>query len=234
MEEGNLVLCTVKKVTNTITFVELENRQEGTIVSSEIAPGRIKLMRQYVIPNKKIVCKILKIEGDHIQLSLRRVNSKEKKEVMQKWKTGQATKVAFKQILGEKEEEIKKTILKDFENLAEFINSARTNESLILKYIPKENENAIKKVIEKKRKNEELKQNIKIKCIEDDGVKRIKEIFDLKDDNIIVNYISAGNFKLKLIVEDFKQGKKRMAEIIEELEKRAKENNCEFYASEDK
>ena len=234
MEEGNLVLCTVKKVTNTITFVELENRQEGTIVSSEIAPGRIKLMRQYVIPNKKIVCKILKIEGDHIQLSLRRVNSKEKKEVMQKWKTGQATKVAFKQILGEKEEEIKKTILKDFENLAEFINSARTNESLILKYIPKENEISIKKVIEKKRKNEELKQNIKIKCIEDDGVKRIKEIFDLKDDNIIVNYISAGNFKLKLIVEDFNQGKKRMAEIIEELEKRAKENNCEFYASEDK
>ena len=78
MEEGNLVLCTVKKVTNTITFVELSDGEEGTIVSSEIAPGRIKLMRQYVVPNKKIVCKILEISGDRISLSLRRVNSKER------------------------------------------------------------------------------------------------------------------------------------------------------------
>ena len=92
----------------------------------------------------------------------------------------------------------------------------------------------MKKKMRKKRKNEELKQNIKIKCLEDDGVKKIKAIFEFDDQNISVNYISAGNFKLKLTVEDFKQGKKRMTEIIEELEKRAKENNCEFYASEAK
>ena len=234
MEEGNLVLCTVKKVTNTITFVELPDGQEGTIISSEIAPGRIKLMRQYVVPNKKIACKILEISGNHISLSLRRVNSKERKEVIQKWKTEQAIEVAFKQILGEKEDRVKNKILKDFNDLVEFINSARNDESLISKYIPKENETAIKKVIEKKRKNEELKQNIKIKCLEDDGVQRIKKIFDIKNENITISYISAGNFKLKLTVEDFKQGKKKMAEILEKLEKRAKENNCEFYATEEK
>ena len=66
------------------------------------------------------------------------------------------------------------------------------------------------------------------------GETRIKKIFNIKDDNITVSYISAGNFKLKLIVEDFKQGKKRMAEIIEELKEKAKKNNCEFYATEDK
>ena len=234
MEEGNLVLCTVKKVTNTITFVELPDGQEGTIISSEIAPGRIKLMRQYVVPNKKIACKILEISGNHISLSLRRVNSKERKEVIQKWKTAQPMEVAFKQILGDTEDRVKNKILKDFNDLVEFINSARNDESLISKYIPKENETAIKKVIEKKRKNEELKQNIKIKCLEDDGVQRIKKIFDIKNENITISYISAGNFKLKLTVEDFKQGKKKMAEILEKLEKRAKENNCEFYATEEK
>ena len=140
MNERDLVLCTVEKVTNTITFVRLPNGQEGTLVSSEIAPGRIKHMRQYVIPNKKIVCKILKIEGDHIQLSLRRVNSKEKKEVMQKFKQSQAINVAFKQILGEDEKEIKETILKEFEDLKSFIKAARSDETLITKYIPKEKE----------------------------------------------------------------------------------------------
>jgi len=234
MEENDLILCKVKKVTNTITFVELPNGQEGTIVSSEIAPGRIKHMRQYVVPNKQIVCKILKIEGDHIQLSLRRVNSKEKKEVMQSFKQSQAINVAFKQILGDKEESIKEKILEDFKDLAEFIKAARNDESLIEKYIPEESQGAIKKVSEKKTKNEELKQNIKIKCLENDGVNRIKKIFEIKNPNVSVNYISAGNFKLKLTVKDFKQGKKEMAELLEELENKAKKENCEFYATEEK
>jgi translation initiation factor 2 alpha subunit (eIF-2alpha) len=234
MEEGDLTLCTVEKVTNTITFVRLPNGEQGTIVSSEIAPGRIKLMRQYVVPNKKIVCKILGISGNNINLSLRRVNSKEKKEVMQSFKQTQAISVAFKQILGEEEEKIKEKILEDFKDLPEFVEAAKKDESLISKYLPKNKEDAIKKVIDKKKKSQELKQNIKIKCLEDDGVQKIKKIFDLKDDKITVSYISAGNLKLKLTVEDFKEGKKRMAEILEELEKRAKENNCEFHATEEK
>jgi translation initiation factor 2 alpha subunit (eIF-2alpha) len=233
-KEGDLILCKVKKVTNTITFVEMPNGHEGTIISSEIAPGRIKLMRQYVVPNKQIVCKILKIEGDHVHLSLRRVTSKEKKDVMRFFKQSQAIKVAFKQILGEKEKSIKEKILKDFKDLPEFIDKIKDDEKLISKYIPKEKQDAIKKISEKKGRKEELKQNIKIKCLEDDGVKKIKQIFDLKDENISISYISAGNLKLKLKVKDFKQGKKRIHEIIEELEKRAKKNNCEFYATEEK
>ena len=234
MKENDLVLCKVKTVTNTITFVELPNGHEGTIISSEIAPGRIKLMRQHVVPNKQIVCKVLKIEGNHAHLSLRRVNSKEKKEVMQSFKQSQVVNVAFKQILGKEEESVKEKISKDFNDLAEFINAVKNDASLISKYIPKDKQNAIRKISQKKRKNEELKQNIKIKCLDDDGVKKIKKLLSLDDKNISVNYISAGNFKLKLTVEDFKQGKKRMTDIIKELEKRAKENNCEFHASEEK
>lgn len=234
MEEGDLILCKVKEVSNTITSVELPSGKQGTIVSSEIAPGRIKFMRQYVVPNKKIVCKILGISGDNIHLSLRRVNSKERKEVMQAYKQEQATKVAFKQMLGDKLEKVKGKILKDFETLGKFIDAAKEDKRLIEKYIPKTNQESITKLTEKKKKSQELKQNIKIKCLEDDGVKKIKEIFDLKDDNISITYISAGQFKLKLRVEDFKQGKKRMAEILEELEEKAKKHKCEFFASEEK
>jgi translation initiation factor 2 alpha subunit (eIF-2alpha) len=232
MNEGDLLLGTVEKVTNTITIVRLENGEEGTIVSSEIAPGRIKHLRQYVVPNKKIVCKVLALNGCHIHLSLRRVNSKERKEVLEKYKQTQATKVAFNQILGNDSKEESK-ILKDFESLVNFINSAKEDESLIEKYIPKKSQEAIKKVVEKRKKSE-LKYTIQIKCLEDNGVERIKEIFDIKDTNANVTYISAGNFNLKLTVEDFKQGKKRMAEIIEKLEKSAKSNNCEFLATEAK
>lgn len=234
MNEGDLILCKVKKVTSTITFVEMPNGQEGTIISSEIAAGRIKLMRQYVVPNKQIVCKVLKIEGDNVHLSLRRVNSKEKKEVMQKSKQIQAINSAFKQILKEKEKEVTEKILKDFEDLLKFSSEAKLNPKITEKYIPKEQREAINKIINKKRKNQELRQKIKIKCLEDDGIKRIKKIFDIENKNLKVTYISAGNLSLKLIVEDFKQGKKEMIRILEELGKRAKENNCEFFATEDK
>lgn len=234
MKEGDLILCKVKDVTNTVTFVTMPNGHEGTIISSEIAAGRIKLMRQYVVPNKQIVCKILKIEGDHAHLSLRRVNSKEKKEVMQKAKQTQATKLAFKQILKEDEEKTTTKILQDFEDLNKFCQEAKQDITILEKYIPKEYQEALTKIINKKRKSEELRQKIKIKCLEEDGIQKIKKIFNLENKNLKVTYISAGQLSLKLTVEDFKAGKKEMQEILEELEKRAKQNNCEFFATEEK
>jgi translation initiation factor 2 alpha subunit (eIF-2alpha) len=234
MEEGDLVLCKVEKVTNTITFVSMPDGKEGTLVSSEIASGRIKLMRQYVVPNKQIVCKVLRVDGNHIHLSLRRVTSKEKKEVMQRFKQEQAVRVAFKQILGEDANQVENNILEEFENLNEFAANAKDDKSLIAQYIPKEKVEAFKKVLEKKRKKAELKQNIKIKCLENDGIKKIKDLFDLGNPNISISYISAGNFRLKLTVKDFKEGKHQMVELLENLEKKAKENNCEFHASEEK
>ena len=166
MNENNLILCKVKKVTNTITFVEMPNGNEGTIISSEIAAGRIKLMRQYVVPNKQVVCKVLRIDGDHAHLSLRRVTSKERKEVMQKFKQDQAIEVAFKQILKDKEESIKRKILEKFDSLSEFASEARLDKTLIEKHIPKEHLNAIEKVINKNHTNtlvEKLKAGQRIK-----------------------------------------------------------------------
>lgn len=234
MEEGDLVLCTVEQVSNTITQVRLPDGREGTIVSSEIAPGRIKHMRQYVVPNKKIVCKILEINKDHVHLSLRRVNAKEKKEVLEKWKTEQATKVAFRQILGENEEKIKEIILKDFPSIPEFIEAIKKDEKILEKYIPKENRQALRTAIEGKKRKHELKQNIKLTCSQNDGLKKIKEILSVKEKNISITYLSAGNFRLKLTVDDFKRGKKQMTEIIEEMEKKAKQCGCEFYSTEEK
>ena len=234
MEEGDLVLCKVEKVTNTITFANLPDGTQGTIVSSEIASGRIKLMRQYVVPNKQIVCKIIKIDGNHIALSLRRVTSKEKKEVMAAHKQSQAVHIAFKQILGEEAGKVESQILEEFENLNEFAAAAKTEESLISQYIPSEKIEAFTKVLEKKRKDAELKQNIKIKCLSDDGLDRIKDLFNIDNPNVSVKYISAGNFRLKLTVKDFKEGKHQMTKLLETLETKAKELNCEFHSSEER
>jgi len=234
MQEGDIVIGKVKDVTNTITSVELEDGSQATIVSSEIAPGRIKHMRQFVVPNKTIVCKVLEVSGNRISLSLRRVNSKEKKEVMQKFKQKQAITVAFNQILGKNAQKVQEKILKDFESLPSFIDAIREDKKIALKYIDEEKLVAVQKVADKKKKSHSLNYIIDIACLENDGVNRIKEIFNLKNKNSNLIYITAGKFKLSLVVEDFKQGKKEMAQILEEIEKKSKKLNCEYTATEEK
>lgn len=233
-QEGDLVLCTVDTVENTICFVHLPDGTKGTIISSEIAPGRIKFMRAYVVPNKKIACKVLRISGDNIHLSLRRVNVKEKKQVMQEHKQLLANKAAFKQILGEDYEKTRNEILEDYPDLLKFIQDTSDNVDVLEKYIPKQYIEQIKKITEKKKKQVELKYVLNVKCLSNDGIKKIKEIFDLKNPNVKITYISAGKFTLKLKANDFKEGKVVMSQILEEIEKKSKESNCELEYKEEK
>jgi translation initiation factor 2 alpha subunit (eIF-2alpha) len=81
LETGDVVLCTVDRIVGTTVFVHIEGNGEGSIILSEIAPGRIRNIRDYVVPKKKIICKVLRISGDRIELSLRRVTLKEQKDI---------------------------------------------------------------------------------------------------------------------------------------------------------
>ena len=77
-EEDEIVICTVKKISFHSVFLTLDEYEnlEGMMHISEIAPGRIRTIKDYVKEEKKIVCKVLKVrkETRHIDLSLRRVN----------------------------------------------------------------------------------------------------------------------------------------------------------------
>lgn len=81
-EEGDTVICTVKKVLHHSVFVSLDEyvNLEGMIHISEIAPGRIRNMRDYVSEGRMIVCKVLLINEmrGSIDLSLRRVPFQQK------------------------------------------------------------------------------------------------------------------------------------------------------------
>src|SRR3990167_9616471 len=81
-EVNEVVMCTVKKVLFHSVFVDIEDYGlEGMIHISEVSPGRIRNIRDYVKEGKKIVCKVLKVDEvkGHIDLSLRRVNEAEKR-----------------------------------------------------------------------------------------------------------------------------------------------------------
>lgn len=226
--EGDLVLCKVLQVDNSITTVELPDGSKGTIISSEIASGRIKFMRNYVVPNKKIVCKVLEVSGGNIALSLRRVNVKEKKTVLQEYKQKMATDVAFKQILGEECEKVNQKILKDFPGNVDFLKAAKEDNSLVEKYFPKSCVEKVLVIVNKKKKQSEMRYEILLTCLKSDGLEVIKKILDLDDSALKVNYVSAGKYSLKYSCDDFKKGKQDMKEILDDIEKKAKKEGCEF------
>ena len=234
MQEGDLVLCTVKEIEKTVVFVELPNKEKGTIVLSEIASGRIRNLREYVVPSKKIVCKILRVSNGNIELSLRRVSSKEQKEVMDKFKQEQTSMSALKSILKENYEKINEAILKDYSSLFEFLAEARENEKTLTKYIPKEVQDQVRKLTEKKKKFVEVKKILKIKCLQSDGIKKIKEMLDIKDDEIKTVYIAAGEFQLTFKGEDYKTLNKKVETVLDGIEKKAKANSCDFAVEEKK
>ena len=227
VQEGDLILCTVEKVTPTIVFVRLPTGEQATIISSEIAAGRIKNMRAHVVPNKKIVCKVLRIVGNHIDLTLRRVTSRERKEVMQKFKQDLQIMSAFNQIIKDNPKQTIEKILKDFPSLSDFIEQAKENKELIKKYCPKQAQEAIEKITERKRKQVEIKKIIKLKCLESDGVSKIKKIFP-KQENLTTTYISAGKFQLKLTSEDYKTGNAKLKQILEQIQDNVKKFSCEI------
>jgi translation initiation factor 2 alpha subunit (eIF-2alpha) len=55
LDVGEIVMCTVDRIVGTIVFVKIDGNGEGSIILSEIAPGRIRNLRDNVVPKKRIV-----------------------------------------------------------------------------------------------------------------------------------------------------------------------------------
>jgi translation initiation factor 2 alpha subunit (eIF-2alpha) len=238
-QEGDLVLCTVDKIEQTTVFVKLPTGEQGTIITSEIAPGRIKNIREYVVPNKKIVCKILKISGNNIELSLRRVSVKERTEIMDKYKQEQSSKSALNQILKENYKKIEEEILKDFPSLFDFLLKAKDTPEVLEKYIPKQFHEAINKLTQKKHKDVEVKKIIKLRCFKEDGIKRIKAVLTLskdepKEKKIILSYLAAGSVLATSTAPNYKEANTNLEALTKKVEQKSKQNACEFSLEEKK
>lgn len=232
-KEEELLLCVVEKIENDLVIVKtLKEGIKGIITYPEIAPGRIKNIREYVVPNKIIVCKVLEVFPDHLNLSLRRVTTKEKNEILEKYKKEKDYENALKSLLKEKSQTIIEKIKKDFNELTNFFQKAESDKKIIENYIPPELKSEFEKILLKKKKNAEIKKIINLSCLSEGGIERIKKVLNFEKENISIKYLAAGKFLLTITSEDFKKAEAILRELEKELEKKAKKENCEFSISE--
>ena len=224
-------MCTVDRIVGTIVFVKIDGGQEGGIILSEIAPGRIRNLREYVVPKKRIVCKVLRISENRIDLSLRRVTQKEQKEIKEQHKQEKSYTSILKGVLKDNAEKIIKEISKE-EKIYEFLQEAKQNSKKLEKLVGKQDSEKILEILDsQKQKKAIIKKEISLTTIKPNGLELIKKIF--KDiTNAEIKYISAGRYTLKTEAENMKIADKNLKEMFSNIEQKAKENGLSFAVKE--
>lgn len=231
--EGDLVLCTVKKVLYHSVFVELDEYQglEGFIHISEIAPGRIRNIRDYVKEGKKIVCKVLKInkEKGNIDVSLRRVSvqmrNKKNTEDKQEQKAGKILDTLAKECNTSVDniyKDIGESLIENYGSIYEGFQKILLNGEQELKSLKSDEKLKKKlfKIIKDRIKPVEVSLNgvLTMSSYSSNGIDEVKQtLLDLIKENndykIKIQYISAPKYKILISASNYKKAEKG-AEII--------------------
>ncbi|MDI6730649.1 MAG: translation initiation factor IF-2 subunit alpha [Candidatus Altarchaeum sp.] len=238
-EEGELVLCTIKKTFDQGAYVTIdEYNKEGYLSLKEISLKWIKNIHDYVREKQKVILKVIRVDRERgaINLSLRSVSNAERKAKTEDIKRVQKEE----KFIGFVSNELKinkdkiREILKPLEDKygtiytgIEKIASDNTNveilsceDTLMENLIGLINKNV-------KAKKVEVSGFVMLKSYDADGVERIKKIFKRADaKNVNITYIGAPIYKIDVFSDEYKTAEKKLKTTSEKILGAAKDLNC--------
>ena len=236
-QDEDLVLCTVTNIQYHSVFVQLdEYGKTGLIHISEISPGRIRNIRDFVTEGKKVVCKVLQVnkEKGHIDLSLRRVNEAQKREKLNQIKKEQLAEKIIENVAKARGESIlaiyKKVndaISQKFLSLFDAFEKVSTGEldlsSILDKKIAKEITDVVKARIHPP--EVKIKGDFSLSTYSDEGIELIRQLLAKVEENgAVVKYKGAGTYHLELTAKDYKSGEKTLKKITDFMKTFAEKN----------
>ncbi len=233
-DEGECVLCTVKKILFHSVFVELDeyDRKEGMVHISEVSPGRIRNLRDFVEEGKKIVCKVLRVRLDmgQVDLSLRRVSVSMKKKKSAEIKQEQKAEKIM-ELLAQKLNSNIKTLYEEFGNkvweeygsLSQFFQEVANGEASLKDLnIPQKYVDPLTEILKEKIKppTVEVEKELELRSEASNGIELIKEALKKATDlakekkyDISISYLSAPRYRVKISASDYKFAEKAVEEI---------------------
>ncbi len=233
-EEDELVLCTVTNTFHHGVFVNVEEYgKSGMIYISEVSPGRIRNIRDFVKEGKKIVCKVLRIneEKGYIDLSLRRVNERQKKEkineIKQEQKAEKIIEFAAKKLDKDPKKLYEELSSKIFEKYGLlylcFEDVVKGNVSLEKLGIDKKIADFLTESVKERMKPAEVfvEGELKLKSYMPDGVETIKGALNkASGENVVVLYEGAGRYKIRAKANEYRDA--------EDILERSKDSALDF------
>lgn len=236
-DESDVVVCTVKTILKDSIFISLDeyNNKEGLIHISEIAPGRIRNIRDYVKEGKKIVCLVLRVnkEKGHVDLSLRRVTPSLKtaknENVKQENKAEKLLEAVGKKLnldLNKMYDLVGNKILQKYEFMHHCFQEIVLKDESVLTSLGIDAKIAaeIVKIVRERIKPPEVRVdgNLSLMSRAPNGIdfikKALKDAEDLakaKKYDLRIIYLGAPRYKLTIKATDYKTAEKELNEISE-------------------
>ncbi len=234
-EEGELVLCTVTKVQSHSVFARLdEYDKSGMIHISEVSPGRIRNIRDFVKEDKVVVCVILRVnrERGYIDLSLRRVNDNQKRkkieEVKQEQKAEKVIETIAEQLKKKPEQlyfEIYTPLSKHYTFLHQcFQDVAKGEITLEDVGVPAPYIKTLNEFIEQRFKPKEVFVGGKLflQSYASGGVEIVKSALlaglAIDTEHVTLSYLGAGNYNILVRSEEYKSAEQILSKVISTVE----------------
>ena len=230
-EEDELVLCTVTNVQHHSVFVNLdEYGKTGMIHISEISPGRIRNIRDFVKEGKVVVCKVLNIYMDrgNIDLSLRRVTEVQRRAKINEIKQLQKAEKIVEFIarkLGRKTEElyeqVNKKVSEKYANIYEFFEAVSQDEKILDDLgFTNDIKLALVETIKTRIKPSiiEISGKLSLTSYEPNGVEAVKNALvaarNTDMDKINVTYAGGGRYNMTVKSADYKTAERIMDKAV--------------------
>lgn len=232
LQEDDIVLCIVKRIEKTIVFLDVQensNIVEGTMIFSEVSAGRIRNIRDYIVPNKKIVCKVLRITNGHPELSFRRVTGREREETLDLYKKEKVLEKMLKQVLKSDTQKVLDKIKEKY-LASDFLEEAKENPKILEKFVSKTQTKELEKIFasSKETKEKSITKKIKLISISENGLEDIKKILDTKEAEI--HYLGSSTFSVQVKAKSYKDANALVEEIMEKMKEKAKKLNAKLEA----
>jgi len=242
-EVGDVVLCTVKRILFHSVFVSIDEYTniEGMVHISEIAPGRIRNLRDYVTEGKRIICKVLSINSQgNIDLSLRRVPLTVSISKMNEFKQEEKAEKLLEQVGKEVKLDLKKVYeeigykaIENYGGLYQFLQAIVDKGKIVIdefKPNPKLSE-LLFTIVKDKIKPIEVSVSgiLTLKSNNGQGVDNIISILSkAKEHNVKVSYLGAPKYKLEVISKDYKTAEGFLKAFMDIAAALAKKLDCEI------
>ena len=224
-EEGETVLCTVNKIYPTSVFVTMdEYEKQGMIHISEISPGRVRNLYDYVREGKKIVCKVLRInqERGHIDLSFRRVTESQRRQKVSEMKQEQRAEKIIEFVAKKLKmdamklyEQLAEKVFKEYAGMFPLFEEAVNDPKLLNKFTSDKIAKEIHDLCVQRIKPPvyELKGVLTLTSYAGDGVEQVKEALALAQkasSDAHIAYLGGGRYSVSVSSEDPKEADKAL------------------------
>ena len=248
-QRDEMVVCKITKIHPNSAFAELveyENKR-GMIHVSEVASRWVRNIREFLKEGNYVVCKVVRVEGGNISLSVKRVHKEQQNSKMNEFnrekRAEKMLELAAKSLdkdLDTAYDEVGFELQENFGSLNKVFEVAVRNPDLLSRKGVKDPWLSALVDIAKKNyseKTHDVRAELELVCYGSDGVEIIKSVLAkvTKGKDVEVKYISTPKYMLIGKGKNYKEIRKLIEDTAEEITREINKHKgaCSFQMVED-